>query len=96
MIEKGRRQNIERSLRFCPLCLRRNAYVIEDEFHLFFVCPIYAEIRNIYFKRDRIRNIITRHKFYEIMSRADTSSILAVSKFLVSAFRYRNELLQNG
>ena len=95
MIEKGRHQNIERSLRFCPLCLRRNAYVIEDEFHFFFVCPIYAEIRNIYFKADWIRNIITPHKFYEIMSRADTSSILAVSKFLVSAFRYRNELLQN-
>ena len=95
MIEKGRHQNIERSLRFCPLCLRRNAYVIEDEFHFFFVCPIYAEIRNIYFKPDWIRNIITPHKFYEIMSRADTSSILAVSKFLESAFRYRNELLQN-
>ena len=88
MIEKGRSQNFEHSLRFCPLCLRPNAYVIEDEFHFFFVCPIYKEIRNIYFKPDWIRNIITTHKFYEIMSRADTSSILAVSKFLLSAFRY--------
>ena len=52
MIEKGRHQNIEHSQRFCPLCLRRYAYVNEDEFHFFFVCPIYTEIRNICFKPD--------------------------------------------
>ena len=32
MIEKGRRLNIERSLRFCPFC---NSNVIEDEYHFY-------------------------------------------------------------
>ena len=79
MIEKGGHQNIDRCLRFCQFCLRRNAYVIEDEFHFFFVCPIYAEIRNIYFKPEWIRDIVTSHKFYSIMSSVDTFSILSVA-----------------
>ena len=95
MIEKGRHQNIDRSLRFCPFCLRRNAYVIEDEFHFFFVCPTYAEIRNIYFKPEWVRDIVTLNKFYSIMSSVDASSIFSVAKFLLSAFKHRKELLQD-
>ena len=33
MIEKGRHLNIERNLRFCPLCQMKNLSVIEDEYH---------------------------------------------------------------
>ena len=95
MIEKGRHQNIDRSLRFCPFCLRRNAYVIEDEFHFLFVCPAYAEIRNIYFKQEWVRDIVTLNKFYSIMSSVDASSIFSVAKFLLSAFNHRKELLQD-
>ena len=36
MIEKGRHLSIDRNLRFCPLCIKNNIYVIEDEFHFFF------------------------------------------------------------
>ena len=50
MIEKGRHQNIERNLRFCKLPLKRNVYSVEDEFHLFCVCPFYKDFRNLYFK----------------------------------------------
>ena len=59
MIEKGRHQKIDRSLRFCPMCLKRNAYVVEDEFHFFLICPTYTEIRNIYFKPKWLRSIVT-------------------------------------
>ena len=34
-IEKRRHQNIERDNRFCPFCLERNVYTIEDELHIF-------------------------------------------------------------
>lgn len=93
MIEKGRHQDVDRSLRFCQICLQRNAYVVEDEFHFFCVCPAYEEIRNIYFKPQWIRGILTVDKFYSIMSSPEKSSILSICKFLLSAISYRQELL---
>ena len=95
MIEKGRHQKIDRSLRFCPLCLKCNAYVVEDEFHFFLICPTYTQIRNIYFKPEWLRSIVTPFTFYSIMSNTETTSLLLIPKYLVSAFKHRNELLQS-
>ena len=36
MIEKGRHLSIDRHLRFCPLCVKNNISVVEDEYHFFF------------------------------------------------------------
>ena len=41
LIEKGRHQNIEREYRFCPFCLERNIYSVEDEFHFYGVSNVY-------------------------------------------------------
>lgn len=49
-IERGRHLNIECEYRFCPACLDRNVYVIEDIFHFFMVCPLYTDLRNIHFE----------------------------------------------
>ena len=49
MIEKDRHMQVEREIRFCPFCLERNVYSIEDEFHFFMVCTAYEELRNMYF-----------------------------------------------
>ena len=38
-IEKGRHQNIEREYRFCPFCIERSVYTIEDELHFFYALP---------------------------------------------------------
>ena len=95
MIGKRRHKSIAHSHRFCKFCLRRNGYVIEDEFHLFFVCPIYEEIRNIYFTPEWVRNIVKPHTFYALMSGDGTSLILSIAKFLVSAFNHRKELMQD-
>ena len=46
MIEKGRHQKIDKSLRFCPFC--KNC--IEDELHFVMVCPVYKHQRNQLFK----------------------------------------------
>ena len=48
MIEAGRHQNIDRNLRFCQMCLKRNVYIVEDEFHFFLVCPAFDDIRELY------------------------------------------------
>ena len=37
MIEKGRHQNFDHSLRFCLSCLKCKAHIIKDKFHLFLV-----------------------------------------------------------
>ena len=96
MIEKGRHQSpkVDRSFRFCPFCLKRNAYVIEDEFHFFLVCPVYTEIRNMYLKPEWVKAIATLPTFYSILSSSDTPSILSTVRYLISAFNYRNELLK--
>ena len=49
-IEKGRHLNIERNLRFCPLCQMQNLSVIEDEYHFFFECETYDMLRETYFE----------------------------------------------
>ena len=36
MIEKGRHNNIDRYLRYCPLCFIANVKAVEDEVHFFF------------------------------------------------------------
>lgn len=94
MIEKGRHQNIERQYRVCQLCLKRNVYVVEDEFHFFYVCPFYNEMRQIYFK-PQWNKTATINSFYSVMSKKDKELLFATSRFLLSAFAYRNELL-NG
>lgn len=89
MIEKGRHMQIEREYRFCPFCVERNVYTIEDEFHFFMVCPAYEDLRNIYFKLNW-RNTISLHHFYSIFKSSDDKSIFAISKFLLGAFSLRN------
>ena len=94
MIEKGRHQNIDRDMRFCPLCLKQNVYSVEDEFHFVCVCPSYKDIRTLYFKPHWITSITTVNMFCHIMSNVDRKSIMAICKFLVSALAYRKNLLQ--
>ena len=96
MIEKGRHQHIDRNIRFCPLCLKRNVYVVEDEFHFVCVCPSYNDIRNIYFKLEWKTNLITDMLFIRIMSSTDKESIVAISKYLVSALSYRNTCISSS
>lgn len=95
MIEKGRHQNIDRDMRFCPLCLKQNVYSVEDESHFVCVCPAYQDIRTLYFKPHWITSITTVNMFCHIMSNVDRKSIMAICKCLVCAFAYRKNLLQS-
>ena len=90
-IEKGRHNDIDREYRFCPFCLDRNVYTIEDIFHFFMVCPLYQDLRNIHFKPMWQRQISV-HKFYSIMKSNDVESIFSIAKFLVDAFELRNSI----
>ena len=57
MIEKGRHLGIDRNYRNCPICLKRNVYVIEDEFHFMMVCPEYEPLRYELFPYEAYSNI---------------------------------------
>ena len=67
MIEKGRHLAIDRNLRFCPLCIKNNIYVIEDEFHFFFECSEFELYRQTFFKTNWLRNR-SLNMFHLIMS----------------------------
>ncbi|MCG8044707.1 MAG: endonuclease/exonuclease/phosphatase family protein [Candidatus Thiodiazotropha taylori] len=90
-IEKGRHLNIEREYRFCTFCRERCVYVVEDIFHFFMVCPLYHDLRSIYFKPSWT-SLTTVHKFYSIMKLTDIESIFSKAKFIVSAFDLRKSL----
>ena len=49
MIEKGRYTNIERELRYCPICLSNGVCVVETEYHFVIECNEYEEIRQAIF-----------------------------------------------
>ena len=90
-IERGRHTNIEREYRFCPACLNRNVYVIEDIFHFFMTCPLYKDLRAIYFK-PAWQVHVSEQTFYSIMKLTDVDCIFSISKFLISAFELRNSI----
>ena len=93
MIEAGRHQNIDRNLRYCQMCLKRNVYIVEDEFHFFLVCPAFDDIRELYFKPEWKNALTTKQTFYNIMSSNAKLDILSVSKYLLCSFYLRKELL---
>ena len=52
----------------------------------------FKDFMDLYFEWNK--DIITINMFYTIMSQTDKHSIMSISRFLVSAFSYRKELLQ--
>ena len=67
MIEKGRHMHLDRLYRICPLCVRRNAYVLEDEYHFLMVCPQNEDIRYKFFPDNMIDNV-SLNKFYSFLT----------------------------
>ena len=93
MIKKGRHTDVGREFRFCHFCLGRNVYTVEDEFHFFMICPAYEELRNQYVPQHWRQNITFQH-FYNIMELQTEQEIHIVSKFMISAFSFRNTFHQ--
>ena len=89
MIEKGRQFDIDRNFRNCPICLKRNVFVVEDEFHFMMVCPEYEPLRYELFPYDAYLNI-SLNTFYNLMKTVDETKIRNISKFLYKAFMARN------
>ena len=92
MIEKGRHNDIDRMYRFCPICLKRSVFVIENEYHFVMVCPEYEQLRYEYFPQYMLTNI-SLIKFYNFLSDVDEQTIRTLSKFLFFAFKMRRSII---
>ena len=93
MIEKGRHMGLDRALRLCPFCRDiKEIPVVEDEFHFFFECFMYHELRKLYFKEHWMKNI-SLDKFYSLMSSNDKTTIFSIARYLQSAFTLRTSRL---
>ena len=96
MIEKGRHQNIDKNLRFCPFCPNH----IEDEMHFLLECECYASHRKELFstinektKGNNIRLKNKKERFIHLLSNIDIIPLTA--HYLVKAFHTREHLLEN-
>lgn len=91
-IEKGRHTNTDRRFRFCPLCRKRNISIVESEFHFFFDCLAYENLRNDIFL-EQWKQIRTPEMFNQIMASQEDTVIRKIALFLYRAFDMRKELL---
>ena len=92
MIEKGRHLGLDRHLRVCSLCQEEGRAYIEDEYHFFFDCKVYENLREFYFKQSWLQRRNTQ-TFYSIMSSTNGNDIISVARYLQAAFVHRNTLL---
>ena len=82
MIETGRHRNIDRENRYCSYCQTfENFYVLENEYHVFFKCPRYSDLRqNLLFSWYSGGTEVLH--FYNILQLEDASKIKNVSYFI--------------
>ena len=93
MIEKGRHTDLDRLYRNCPLCIQRNVYILEDEYHFLMVCPEYEDLRYNFFPENMLTNV-NLNKFYSFMTSKNEHVITSLAKYLFHAFQKRKSLLE--
>ncbi len=73
--------------RKCKIC-----NVLEDEYHLMFICPIYKDLRQMYIPK-YFRNRSSMFKLIELFQSDRASYIRNLGIFIYKAFELRNEIL---
>lgn len=92
MIEKGRHTGLDRIYRNCPICLQRNIYTVEDEYHFLMICPEYDLIRYEFFPENMLVNICL-DKFYKFVSSKNEETVTSLGKYLYYAFERRKSIV---
>ena len=96
MVEKGRHLNINREYRYCNYCLSmRQVYVVEDEYHMFMLCPLYNALRRELFATQWLSQIETVYLFTMIMSDENDNHIYAVAHYLVKCEKLREDFMRS-
>ena len=96
MIEKGRHQNIDRNLRFCPFCPDS----IEDEIHFIIRCKCFKTQRVTLYETvmegETLQNFLTKsdvEKFKILLT--DIRILPFTAKYLTQTFHAREFLIAN-
>ena len=91
-IDVGRHSGIPREYRTCSLCIiNNNSYCIEDEYHAFFNCSLYDDIRQNYISVN-LYNSKSLYGFYTILSSSDDNVIKQISNFIFQIMQRRANL----
>ena len=89
-IEVGRHSNVLMAYRICPLCLKNNLVILEDEYHLVTCCPAYAALH--------LQYSLPVHgdfeTFVDIMSNEVSINLQRLAAFVHGAFRLRQKILK--
>ena len=80
-IEKGRHKKLKIEERICKVCISET----ETEMHFLQRCPLYANIRNIFFGSDP--------NWTDILKCKDQKSAYNLAIFLIKAFKLREDVL---
>ena len=93
-VETGRygQNRIVRAERYCTMC---NNTDIEDEFHLFIVCPVYRNLRNEYIKPYYVRNP-SMYKFIDLLKTTNRKLLKNLCTFITEAFKLRNSIINRN
>ena len=67
-------------------------YIIEDDFHFFYECPTYDDLRDIYFNVSWLKDK-TLDKLYAISNTNIQYKVYNTAKIIQSAFKLRSETL---
>ena len=94
MIEKGRYMNPKapREERFCPSC---KANFVEDELHLFYICPLYSELRTDYFSKLNITNeaLSSSTSIEKILTTCTVVNQAVLDEYIFKCNKKRKEML---
>lgn len=91
-IEMGRHAGIQREFRTCSYCLRHdNLYCIEDEFHAFFECKLYDDIRQR-FLPTHLYNNKSLFEFYRILTLNNSDMVKQIANYIFHILKRRNNL----
>ena len=87
MIELGRHKNLSVEERVCKKC---NNSAVEDEIHFLCECPMYDDLRKLYFNFDSTNPPINRTvRFKQVLTDDSAENTRVLGKFLNEAFLRR-------
>ena len=81
----GRWVGLSKTERICQFC---NLYMIEDEYHFVFICPLYTDL---IIKYIRSINIYSMQTFYQLLSTRNIQVLVNVCKFVKYAIIVRKD-----
>ena len=78
------RGTVDREFRFCKYCVNNGQNVIEDEYHLLAVCPLYNVVRNVYLSNHLHQNNVA---FNNVMSSQNEDLLRKLARFTYHALK---------